>query len=54
MRDRTKKIFANLAAQVVDLGDLSDELNDPFEDSGSNYTPSEEGTDIIIFVNGLV
>lgn len=55
MRDRTKKIFSNLAAQVGDRSDYSNgELTDPFEDSGSDYFPSEEGSDIIIFVKNWV
>lgn len=56
MRDRTKKIFANLAAKFGDLSNSysSDELGNAFEDSGSEYSPSEEGTFIIIFVIGLV
>ncbi|XP_060531150.1 uncharacterized protein LOC132704868 [Cylas formicarius] len=43
MRDRTKKIFSNLAAQLNVASDyLYYELPDPFEDSGSEFFPSEE------------
>lgn len=50
MRDRTKKIFANLAAKSGNLNKSSDELSDPFEDSGSEYLPSESGENIIFYL----
>lgn len=53
MRDRTKKIFDLAVSANIMMQDLSDDPEEPFIDSGSEYVPTESGRYIfyiIIFV----
>lgn len=43
MRDRTKRIFENLAAHTVFTNNSCDDLEEAFEDSESEYFPSDTG-----------